>query len=96
MTLKKLQASPNQRNWEITLLDDDDSNCNEKLIVLLMCQQLTMMTIFLGTFFGRQFSRRQSGNNFSKIRANNHDPKNLEKQTPICEFSSKLKFIENS
>ena len=25
MTLKKLQASPNQRNWEITLLDDDDS-----------------------------------------------------------------------
>lgn len=25
MTLKKRQASPNQRNWEITLLDDDDS-----------------------------------------------------------------------
>ena len=62
-----------------------------------MCQQLTMMKIFRGTFFGRQFSKRQSsGKNFSKIRADNHDPINLEKQTLICEFSSKLKFIENS
>ena len=80
MTLKKLQASPNQRNWEITLLDDDDSNCNEKLIVLLMCQQLTMMKIFRGAFFEREFSREQSfAKNFSKIRADNHDSINLEK-----------------